>query len=86
MVGPRAARRVVGCVIVLCGATSFVHAQVGAGAIVGTVIDDAGGAVPGATVTAINVATRSSRVAGPPRMAATRSPRCARACIAYAPN
>jgi hypothetical protein len=58
--------RVIGVLVTLCllmASSRAVLAQVGGGQITGLVKDDAGAAVPGATVTATNTGTSAARVA-----------------------
>lgn len=56
-------RLVCACVLALCGIPAPLHAQVGTGTVTGEVIDEAGASVPGALITATEVATRLTRTA-----------------------
>jgi hypothetical protein len=59
-----AAERIVGvCTLIVLLFTSAVLAQVGAGAIAGTVSDESGRPVPGATITVVAAAARQARLA-----------------------
>src|SRR5262249_15271944 len=58
----RMARALAVMVLVLCLSPSAATAQVGSGAITGTVVDAQGAAVPGATVTVTSTATGRRRV------------------------
>ena len=62
MFGNVALARACLCALMVVGPWSAAGAQIGAGAIAGAVVDQAGAAVPGATVTVTSLATNVSRV------------------------
>jgi Carboxypeptidase regulatory-like domain len=61
MIGRWHGQQLCGCVLVVCGIATTLHAQVGAGALTGNVVDQAGAALPGATVTVTEVTTKLTR-------------------------
>lgn len=63
MVGRWSLRWVCACALALCGIAAPVQAQVGAGAITGQVVDQAGSFVPGVVLTVTEVGTTFTRAA-----------------------
>jgi hypothetical protein len=61
MVERRSLRLVYACALALWGIATPLHAQVGAGAITGQVLDQAGASVSGARLTATEIGTKLTR-------------------------